>query len=80
MRDTTPETRGAQIDAVRQLGCEGRLRIALGMSEDARQISLDGIKRRHPELSEAAARHIMVCALYGEDLANKFARSRSTDE
>jgi hypothetical protein len=48
------------------------------MSEDARQISIDGVKRRHPELSDARARHVVLCALYGEDLADKFARSRLT--
>jgi hypothetical protein len=47
------------------------------MSEDARQMSIDGVKRRHPELSDAEARHVVLCAIYGDDLANKFARSRS---
>ena len=48
------------------------------MSDDARAISLDGIKRRHPEYSEAQVQYLMLCALYGDDLAQKFARSRST--
>jgi hypothetical protein len=50
------------------------------MSEDARQISIDGIKRRHPEFSDARARHVVLVALYGQDLADRFARSRSTNE
>jgi hypothetical protein len=77
-RDTSPDAARAQIEAARQLGREGRLRVAVGMSEDARRISIDGIKRRHPELSDERARHVVLCALYGEDLANKFSRSRST--
>ena len=79
-RDTSPDATRAQIEAARQLGCEGRLRVAVGMSEDARQISIEGVKRRHPELSDARARHVVLCALYGEDLADKFARSRLTNE
>jgi len=79
-RDTSPDAARAQIDAVRRLGREGRLRVAIGMSEDARQISIDGIKRRHPKLSDARARHVVLCALYGEDLADRFARSRTTNE
>ena len=79
-RDTSSDAMSAQIEAARQLGCEGRLRVAVGMSEDARQISIDGVKRRHPEFSDARARHIVLCALYGEDLADKFARSRLTNE
>ena len=67
-----------QIEAARHLGREGRLRVAIAMSEDARQISIDGIKRRHPDLSDARARHVVLCALYGEDLADRFARFRST--
>lgn len=77
-RDTSIEASRAQIDAARRLGCDGRLAIAVGMSEDARTISIDGIKRRHPEYSEAQAQHAMLCALYGEELVEKFARSRST--
>lgn len=77
-RDTSPDAARAQIEAARRLGPEGRLRIAIGMSEDARQISIDGVKRRHPELSDERARHLVLCALYGEDLADRFARSRPT--
>lgn len=77
-RDTSSDAARAQIDAARRLGLEGRLRIAVAMSEDARQISIEGIKRRHPELSDGRVRHAILCALYGEDLAEKFALSRST--
>lgn len=79
-RDTSPEAQIAQIEAARQLGREGRLRVAIGMSEDARRISIDGVKRRHPELSDDRARHVVLTALYGADLAEKFARSRSPNE
>ena len=78
-RDTSPEAQIAQIDAARKLGREGRLRVAIGMSEDARRISIDGVKRRHPELSDDRARHVFLTALYGADLADKFARSRSNE-
>jgi hypothetical protein len=76
-RDTSDEAERAQIAAARRLGPDGRLAAMVGMSEDARTISLDGIKRRHPEYSEAQVLHVMLCALYGVDLAEKFARSRS---
>jgi hypothetical protein len=79
-RDTSPDAAKAQIEAARRLGLEGRLRMAVAMSEDARRISVDGIKRRHPELSDMRARHVVLCALYGEKLADKFAQSRSTNE
>ena len=77
-RDTSPDAARAQIEATRRLGLEERVRVAVAMSEDARRISIDGIKRRHPELSDARARHAVLRALYGEDLADKFALSRTT--
>jgi hypothetical protein len=47
------------------------------MSEDARRISIEGVLRRHPEYSDAQARHVILCALYGADLADRFVQSRS---
>jgi hypothetical protein len=76
MSDTTPAASAAQLEAVRRLGRDGRLRVAIGMSEDARQISIEGVRRRHPEYSDAQARHVVLRALYGAELADKFALSR----
>jgi hypothetical protein len=77
MRDTSTTASLAQLEAARRLGRDGRVRVAVGMSEDARRISIEGVKRRNPEYSDAQAQHAILCALYGEELADKFARSRS---
>jgi hypothetical protein len=39
------------------------------MSEEARRISIDGERRRHPELSEAEARARVLRRMWGADLA-----------
>lgn len=39
------------------------------MSEDARQIAIDGERRRHPELTDAEARHAVLRRLWGPALA-----------
>jgi hypothetical protein len=46
-----------------------RFERAAEMSEDARQIAIDGERRRHPELSEAAARQIVFRRMWGPGLA-----------
>ncbi|HEX3343437.1 MAG TPA: hypothetical protein VHS09_02640 [Polyangiaceae bacterium] len=39
------------------------------MSEDARRIAIDGERRRHPELTEAEARQIVLRRMWGPELA-----------
>lgn len=74
--DTSPDASRIQLEAVRRLGPARRLEVAIAMSEDARRISIEAVKRRHPEYSDAEARDAVLRALYGDDLADKFARSR----
>lgn len=67
--DTEARASAAQVAAARRLGAVGRLRLAAEMSEEARQISIEGERRRHPELSEADARSRVLRRLWGADLA-----------
>jgi hypothetical protein len=39
------------------------------MSEDARRISIEGERRRHPELTESQARRAVFRRLWGIDIA-----------
>jgi hypothetical protein len=54
--DTEALAAAAQVAAAGRLGAVGRLRLAAEMSEEARRISIEGERRRHPSLSEADAR------------------------
>jgi hypothetical protein len=67
--DTTAAARDAQIAAVRRLAPSERMRLAAQMSEDARQLAVDGERRRHPELTEAEARQVVFRRLWGAELA-----------
>lgn len=67
--DTEPLATAAQVAAARRLGAAERLRSAAEMSEEARRISIDGERRRHPELSEAEARARVLRRMWGADLA-----------
>jgi hypothetical protein len=59
----------AQLAALRRLGPTGRVRLAAEMSEDARRISFEGERRRHPELTAAEARLAVLRRLWGTPLA-----------
>lgn len=71
--DTEDGARDAQLAAIRRLGPSGRLRLAAEMSEDARRISIEGERRRHPELTEAEARQAVLRRLWGAELAARVA-------
>ena len=71
--DTSEAARTAQIEALRRLGPSERLRLAIEMSEDARQISVDGERRRHPSLTSDQARRAVAQRVWGEALAARVA-------
>jgi hypothetical protein len=67
--DTEPHSLEVQLAALYRLGTTGRVRLAAEMSEDARRISVDGERRRHPELTAAEARLAVLRRLWGPRLA-----------
>jgi hypothetical protein len=70
-RDTQDAAQSAQVAASRRLGASERLRAAVEMSEDARRISIEGERRRHPELPEEEARRRVFRRLWGSELASR---------
>jgi len=69
--DTTSSAQSAQVLAARRLGAEGRLRVAAQLSEDARQISIEGVLRRTPSYSFEDARRQVLRLVWGEELASR---------
>ncbi len=69
--DTSAAAHAAQIAAIRRLSPEARVRIAAEMSQAAREISLEGIRRRNPALTDDEARFELARLLYGDDLARR---------
>jgi len=67
--DTKDAARDAQVAALRRLGPSERFRLAAEMSEDARDIAVEGERRRHPELTEAEARRAVFARMWGPVLA-----------
>jgi hypothetical protein len=71
MRDTTTAAQNAQLAAWRRLGPEGRIRVAIELSEATRQISIEGMMRRHPEYSFEQARREVLRRLWGDTLVDR---------
>jgi hypothetical protein len=51
--DTAVAARDAQIRAFRRLSPSERMAIACQMSDEIRQVSADGIRHRHPGMTDA---------------------------
>jgi hypothetical protein len=67
-RDTSDAARRVQREAQARLGGARRVEMAFEMSAQAREISIAGIRSRHPELSLAEARAHLLRRLLGDEL------------
>jgi len=63
--DTSPEAAAIQAEIFRRMTPEERLRIALELSEEMRNITLAGLRSRHPEMSEEELRRELIREWYG---------------
>jgi hypothetical protein len=59
------------MDILRRRGPDERLRIAVSMSEEARELSLNGILLRNPSLTRHEAIITLAGRLYGKELARR---------
>ena len=67
--DTAVEIQRRQQDAWRWMGAPARAEQALVMSEEIRQVSMNGIASRHPEYSQRQVRMALMRLLHGSDVA-----------
>jgi hypothetical protein len=56
MRDTTRDAEKKQIEILRRMGPEGRLRAAIELSRTSRKLLLEGVHKRHPDYDERQIR------------------------
>ncbi len=66
--DTTPEAASVQIEAYRRMSGEERVRVALSMCDDMRELLAAGVRARNPELDEAAVSRAVARLLLGHEL------------
>ncbi|MGH7269601.1 MAG: hypothetical protein ACREJ3_04145 [Polyangiaceae bacterium] len=65
--DTSPEAHELQVRLYRSMTDEQRSELALRMSDDLRQIAVEGIRKRHPEYSDTEVKRALVALFYGAD-------------
>ena len=66
--DTSVEAAKVQLDAWRRLGPEGRVELAAGLSDEIRQVTLAGIRDRHPDYSSDQAFRALLRLVWGDVL------------
>jgi hypothetical protein len=69
--DTTADADEAQASIQRRLGPEGRLKVAMEMSEIARRLARAGLRARHPELAQGALDARLIRDHYGFDIGRR---------
>ncbi len=68
--DTTSAGRRAQFEALRRLDGPTRLLMACQMSDDSREVTLAGIRHRHPQWTEPAVHAELMLLMLGRELAS----------
>lgn len=68
--DTQPEAHAVQAAIYRRMSGERRVALMFEMSEEAREITLAGLRRQHPGLDEREIVHLERTRRLGAALAN----------
>jgi hypothetical protein len=69
LADTDPEIRRRQLATYRAMSPQQRVDIALRLSEEVREIAMEGIRRRNPASNEAEAHRQWLRLLHGRRMA-----------
>lgn len=59
-RDTSRKSFALQIEQLRQAGPEARAAMAAEMSDAVRELALEAVRRRHPELDDSQVSQVLV--------------------
>jgi len=68
MRDTVRDAEKKQIEILRRMGPEGRLRAAMELTRTSRKLLLEGVHKRHPDYDERQIRLEIIRLTLPEEL------------
>ena len=68
LSDTSPEARRVQMEILRKMGFEGRLRAAFALNRMARELAKSGIRERHPDYDEEKVELALRRIMWGDKL------------
>ena len=69
--DTSEAALAVQLDCLRKMSPQERLRRALAWSGQLRRMAFAAIRRRHPDLSNAEVQLKFIELTYGKELADE---------
>jgi len=69
--DTTSEAEERQHEIFRQMSGERKLLLAMAFSDRVRDIAMEGLRRRHPSISEEKLRAIYFKEMYGVSMPHR---------
>jgi hypothetical protein len=67
--DTTPAAQKRQHEIIKQMSGERRLLLAMSFSEQIRDIAMEGLRRRHPSVSEEDLKALYFKEMFGINIA-----------
>jgi hypothetical protein len=71
-QDTGTDAEKIQIAVLKKIGAEGRLKMTLELSDNIRDITMSGIRTRHPEYSEDMVKKTLIKYLHGESVFKEY--------
>ena len=75
-RDTTLEAHRKQMEILRKLSPERRALISFELSNNVRQIAMDGIRNQHPEFTETQIKRELLRRIVGNELYQKIVTAK----
>ena len=72
--DTSKEALEVQLACLRHMSSRERIRQTCAMSRRVRNMAMDAIRRRHPDLGDAEVRLMFIELTYGKSLADDIRR------
>lgn len=67
--DTSPEALAVQLECLRNISPQQRIRKMCALSRQVKRMAFDAIRRRHPELDSDDVHLLFIELTYGETLA-----------
>lgn len=71
--DTSPEAQAVQLEYVRNMSPQQRLRKSCALSGQVRKMAIEAIRRRHPGLDGRELQLRLIELVYGKQLADEVA-------
>lgn len=80
MSDTTPEAAAVLVQLLRAKTPAEKVKMVCDLNETVRLLAMSGLRKRHPEASEATLRRLYASLVLGDELAEKVYGPLPADE